>query len=537
MWRRSTYADRVLALCTLALCLVLGWWGLHAVLSGWIPEGDDAVIAIKTHDVFSAHPPLQGMRSTSDFGATGVYAHHPGPAEFYLLAIPYALSHFAPAGLVAGLLLVQVAAVLIAVVTARRTGGSTGAFLVAGVVGLTMLAIGPDLMEPVNTFFPVLPMLAVAVLGWRLATGRTDALPLFAVIASVVVQAHVSYVAPTVAICAVLVVIGLWHWWIHRGDPSTTHRRRWLWTVALLVIVWAPVVIELFVYDPNNVSELRKLLFTSYREHLGVGAAVEHLGSIVLPGGAGAMRTVAVVVVFAVALLISVVGILAARRTRSTARLIIPAGVWVTLAATGAIVWVGTKIQNEFQLLYLDLLSPVPWLLVALCAWWVVRQWVTVRPDPAALTAGGVVLVIAALLWFPASPLHAHRLGAVAAQPPAREAADFVRSELVDRHLQGRPVMVRVDGQSAWTSVGPAISADLISRGTDVYYDTFWPNPHDDEFRRLANAPAGSVEVWVRDRSAGEPWPTGSMPEGCAPHEVAVPDGRQLQVCVWAWGA
>lgn len=537
MWRRATYADRVLALCTIALCLVLGWWGLDAVLSGWVPEGYDAVIAIKTHDVFSSHPPLQGMRSTSSFGATGIYAHHPGPAEFYLLAIPYALSHFAPAGLVTGLLLVQAAALLIAVVTARRTAGVTGGFLVAAVVGLTLLSIGPGLMDPLNIFFPVLPMLAVAVLAWRLATGRLDVLPLFAVVASVVVQVHVSYLAPTAAIGVVLAVIGLWQWWIHRREATVTQRRPWLWTLVLLGIVWAPVVMELFVYDPNNFGELRKLLFTRYKEHVGPGKAVEQLGSILLPIGGGALQTLAVIVVFAVAVLISVVGILAARRARSTTALIIPAGVWVTLAATVAIVWVGTKIQNEFQLLYLDLLSPVAWLLVALCGWWCVRQWETVRLDAAVLTAAGVVVVIAALLWFPASPLRAQRLGATAAQPVAREAADFVRSEINERHLQDRPVMVRVIGQSAWTSVGPAIAADLIASGTDVYYDTFWPNPHDDEFRRLANAPAGSVEVWVRDRTANEPWPAGSMPENCAAHDIAAPGGRQVQICVRAWGA
>lgn len=537
MWRGATYADRVLALCTVALCLVLGWWGLHAVLSGWIPEGDDAVIAIKTHDVFSAHPPLQGMRSTSSFGATGIYAHHPGPAQFYLLAIPYALSHFSPAGLVAGLLLVQLAAVLIAIGTARRTAGPVGGFLVAAVVGLTLLAIGPGLMDPINIFFPVLPMLAAAVLGWRLAAGRLDVLPLFAVVASVVVQAHVSYLAPVAAICLVLVVIGLWQWWIRRGDRSVSHRRQWLWTVVLVAIVWAPVVIELFVYEPNNVGELRKLLFTPDKAHVGAGKAVQQLGSILLPVGPGFLQVLAVLLVLALAAGISVIGILAARRAGSTARLIIPAGVWIMLAATSAIVWVGTKIQNEFQLLYLDLLSPVAWLLVGLCGWWVIRQWVRVRPDPATLTAGGVVVVLAVLLWFPASPLRAQRLGALAAQPVAREATDFVRSEIGARQLQDRPVMVRVSGQSAWTSVGPAIAADLIARGTNVYYDTFWPNPHDDEFRRLANAPAGSVEVWVRDRNTGEPWLAGSMPDGCAAHEIAVPDGRQLQVCIQAWGA
>ena len=548
MWRKATYADRVLALCTLAVCLVLGWWALDAVLSGWIPEGDDAVIAIKTHDVFFAHPPLQGMRSTSSFGATGIYAHHPGPAQFYLLAIPYALSHFTPAGLMTGLLLMQIAAVLIAVLTARRTAGITGGFLTAAVIALSLLAIGPGLMDPLNVFFPVLPMLAVAVLAWRLATGRLDVLPLFAVLASVVVQAHVSYLAPTVAICAVLTVIGLWQWWIRRRGAARSPqqrpwwRRPWLQTSILLAIVWAPVVIELFVYDPNNFGELRKLLFTPYKEHIGAGRAVQQLGSILLPIGPGILQILAVLVVLALAIGISVIGILATRRTGSTARLIIPAGVWVMLAATSAIVWVGTKIQNEFQLLYLDLLSPVAWLLVGLCGWWVVRQVLAVRPglavpDPAVLTAAGVVVVVATLLWFPQSPLRAQRVGALAAQPVARETVDFVRSEMDSRHLQDRLVMVRVSGQSAWTSVGPAVAADLVADGSVVYYDTFWPNPHDDEFRRLANAPAGSVEVWMRDRNAGEPWLAGSMPDGCATREIAVPDGRQLPVCVQAWGA
>ena len=43
---------------------------------------------MRVHDVLSTDPPLTGLPSTSDLYGTGIRTMHPGPIEFYLLALP-----------------------------------------------------------------------------------------------------------------------------------------------------------------------------------------------------------------------------------------------------------------------------------------------------------------------------------------------------------------------------------------------------------------------------------------------------------------
>ncbi|MFM7068236.1 MAG: hypothetical protein ACKOYM_02135, partial [Actinomycetes bacterium] len=59
--------------------------GVRAVLTGWVPVGDNAFLALRAHDVFSHHPPL--LSTASSGGATsGVPYNHPGAAALWLIA-------------------------------------------------------------------------------------------------------------------------------------------------------------------------------------------------------------------------------------------------------------------------------------------------------------------------------------------------------------------------------------------------------------------------------------------------------------------
>ena len=61
---------------------------LGVVLSkGWVATGDDAAIAIRSHQVLGLHPPLVGLASTAAAGS-GQHLYDPGPLMFWLLAIP-----------------------------------------------------------------------------------------------------------------------------------------------------------------------------------------------------------------------------------------------------------------------------------------------------------------------------------------------------------------------------------------------------------------------------------------------------------------
>src|SRR5947199_10313067 len=84
---------------------------VSAARSGWAPESDDATVAIFSHDAFTTHPPLTGLPSTLGTGSHLRAVHHLGPLEPFVLALPYALSGGSTVGLLAGVGLVNCAAV------------------------------------------------------------------------------------------------------------------------------------------------------------------------------------------------------------------------------------------------------------------------------------------------------------------------------------------------------------------------------------------------------------------------------------------
>ena len=61
---------------------------VRAFHDGWVPSGDEANIATRALDVFSRHPPLTGLPSTSALYGDKIQTNHPGPIEFYLIAVP-----------------------------------------------------------------------------------------------------------------------------------------------------------------------------------------------------------------------------------------------------------------------------------------------------------------------------------------------------------------------------------------------------------------------------------------------------------------
>ena len=104
---RAATADRLLLGAWLLAVLPVVVAAVRAVRRGWIPMGDDALMSIRAHDVFTAHPPLLGTWSSASLEA-GVDLNHPGPLLFDILAVPVRV--FGPrAGVAVGVMLVNVA--------------------------------------------------------------------------------------------------------------------------------------------------------------------------------------------------------------------------------------------------------------------------------------------------------------------------------------------------------------------------------------------------------------------------------------------
>jgi hypothetical protein len=166
------------------------------------PGGDLAVTELLTRDV-GRHPVLIGPFSRDEW-------HHPGPALYYLLAVPYRLLGSRATAMNVGALAVNAASIAGIAVLARRRGGH--ALMLISLLGCGLLArsLGPtELRLPWNPYVTVLPYALLVFLTWSLACGERWALPLAVLVASFVAQTHIGYAAlalPLVVVGAVWLV-------------------------------------------------------------------------------------------------------------------------------------------------------------------------------------------------------------------------------------------------------------------------------------------------------------------------------------------
>lgn len=283
----------------------------QAIAHGWAPNGDDATIALRTADVLDGRFPVTGMRSTSGDGVDAqLSTHHLGPLQFYLLALPLALTGGASAGIALGGALIAGTASVLTVVWARRLGGALGIVVFGAGLLLSQWAIGPEAtFRPLNPYAPLLPTYLALLLLWGLARGDHRALPPFVVAVALVAQGNLAFL-PLAAVL-VLTAVGLA---LRRdesrakgpGQPTVdlgqrTHRgrvrrlptreerartRSHRWALGLGLLVWLPSIVELFVHNPNNIRQIVRWATSGTGDPIGFVAGLEHLSLLApVPGG------------------------------------------------------------------------------------------------------------------------------------------------------------------------------------------------------------------------------------------------------------
>ena len=208
------------------------------------PVSDNALIELATINA------LEGRQLHGPYSRYGW--QHPGPVLFYLLAPFYAAAGSRTAGLAAGALALNLAALTAAVWVLIRHGGPalTVAFTVLFAVYFARV---PGLVvSSWNAHATIVASAAVVVISAAVAAGRIRLLPLFLAVASFVLQTHVA-TFPLVAVTGALVVAAIGRRWIGASADERAalkaHANRAAWVLAALWLL--PLVEELSRPDGN----------------------------------------------------------------------------------------------------------------------------------------------------------------------------------------------------------------------------------------------------------------------------------------------
>ena len=280
--------DRQFAIALFILVLVPFVVALtRAFHDGWVPSGDEANIATRALDVFSRRPPLTGLPSTSGLYGDKIQTNHPGPIEFYLLAVPLRVL-----GMSAGPLLtaaaINAACGLVALWAVFRRLGLT-AMLWAGVLMLAVIwsAGTAVLTDTLSSNMTMYSLLCFAVLAWALVDGDLRLLPLAALVASYAAQQHLAAGLIVLALALVAVVALAIHVVVRvrRGDPTITRTAlRWsAAAVAVAAVCWAPVAYDELSGHPGNLTNVVRFARDNTRPTLGVKSGVEQVFHAVAP--------------------------------------------------------------------------------------------------------------------------------------------------------------------------------------------------------------------------------------------------------------
>ncbi len=235
---------------------------------GFALHGDGALIELRVRDV-GPDTPLVG--SYQRFGW-----NQPGPLLFYLFAVPYRLLGSTFAGLEVGALLLNGAAVVGIAIVAFRRGGIVLVLWSLTLVALLVHALGGQVSDPWEPRVIVLPAVLLLFLVCDAVLGGAWSLPIAAAVASLLAQAYAGVAPLAVALLTFGAAALGWRAWRGPEAERRTVRGRLraavLVTVAVLVVLWLPPLIEQAGGEPGNISEMWRF-FRAPHETLGLGDA------------------------------------------------------------------------------------------------------------------------------------------------------------------------------------------------------------------------------------------------------------------------
>ncbi|MCU1427965.1 MAG: hypothetical protein JWL83_1965 [Actinomycetia bacterium] len=258
----STSSDRLItwaAIATVVLAVLpIVVATVRTLHRGWLPVGENALFQIRAHDVFTRHPPLIGLASSAS-ESTRTDLHHPGPLLFDLLAVPVRLWN--GAGVALGIGVLNTIAVLGIAAAVKRAAGPLFVILAMAATAVLTWTMGSELLfDPWNPHSTLLPFLCLLFVAWVFAAGDLVLLPWLCLLASFVLQTHLSY-AFLVPVVLVFAIVGYLRTRRSEAPETRAPRARLLRIGAIgavvLALCWAqPLTDQFFAQGPGNLGAL-----------------------------------------------------------------------------------------------------------------------------------------------------------------------------------------------------------------------------------------------------------------------------------------
>jgi hypothetical protein len=508
---------------------------VRALVHGWFPIGDAALLAIRGYDVGTSHHPLLGSWTSASF-ALGIDVNNPGPLYPDLLA-PFMWTFGRVWGIgvatAIGVGTINAAAALGTALIGARIGGWRAERWMLLLVAALTWSMGSELS--IDIWQPhalLLPFCALVALTIAVACGDLIMLPVWVGVASLIVQTHVAYVY-AVGVLVVLVVVALGLRLgaerEHESWGSVARRvvraRTFLWALVVLVLAWIqPLWEQLLGTGEGNLQRLA----THAGEGdltVGGGTAVKIVSAVVaLPpwwtrGGfedsirntpltettdgprlfvpdlpSPAVAVVALLVV--VGLLIALISTLrhADQRPARMACVVSLAMLVVAVAGLGVQAVTRTGLGSH-QVRWLFALSVIVhvsilWGLVE----WAARRWPAAHVSGRWLDVGtGAVLVALTLANL---PFYAHDLGPTA----DRQAQDTLEHTFddIDRFDPGGPVVYEIDNLTPFEPYSTAVMMRLRERGIEFRFSDESMLRQMGEHRRVDGSEVAHVRQFQR---------------------------------------
>ncbi len=246
----------------------------------YITGGDWAFIELRTRDVFSGDTPLTGAWSRYGW-------NHPGPLLYDLLAIPYRLSGSSWRGLWLGALVLNVAALIVAVRLLEPTrsddpdasdpadqadrpgvAGRLTAWAIA-LAGMWTFAAGTAYLatDPWNASVVVVPVLTMVAAAAAVLVGDRRGVAVTAVVFVAAAQTHAAYGVLLLPLVLVALGVGLVRW---RRFTCT-----WLGIGAVLML---PALVDTVVNWPGNFYRSIRFTLTASEPAVGFAQAARVIG-------------------------------------------------------------------------------------------------------------------------------------------------------------------------------------------------------------------------------------------------------------------